>query len=78
MLDQREQDRKAAATGLDKNGNRPPEVRLGRISPTGRVHIEFTNEMDLPSLDDFIQLNKKQSPSLISITMLEGVTENQN
>ena len=33
--------------------------------------------MLLPSLDDFIQLNEKKSPSLIQIVIIEGVTSNE-
>ena len=36
VLRQREYARKAAIE-TDKDGNRPPEVRLGRISSSGRV-----------------------------------------
>lgn len=44
VLEQREEAREAASQ-LDEEGNRPPEVRLGRISGTGRVKLEFTNSM---------------------------------
>ena len=49
VLKQREFAKKAAAK-TDEDGNRPPEVRLGKISSSGRVRLEFTNSMSFPSL----------------------------
>ena len=53
ILEQREE-AKEAATQLDEEGNRPPEVRLGRISGSGRVKLDFTNSMQFPDKDEFI------------------------
>ena len=53
VLRQRAYARKAAIE-IDKDGNRPPDVRLGRISSSGRAEIEFTNAMSFPSKEEFI------------------------
>ena len=53
VLMQREE-AKEAATQLDEEGNRPPEVRLGRISGDGRMSLEFTNSMQFPDKEEFI------------------------
>ena len=66
---------KKAATETDKDGNRPPEVRLGRISSSGRVKLEFTNSMSFPSLEDLIELNKQSKNKLIELFMLKGDEE---
>ena len=65
---------KQAAAQLDENGNRPPEVRLGRISSNGRVRLEFTNSMTFPSKEELIELNK-QSNKLIDVFMVMGDEE---
>ena len=60
------------AAQLDENGNRPPEVRLGRIGANGRVKLEFTNAMIFPSEREFILLNEKSGNELIELVMLKG------
>ena len=60
------------AAQLDENGNRPPEVRLGRIEANGRVKLEFTNAMIFPSEREFILLNEKSGNELIELIMLKG------
>ena len=52
-----------AANKLDENGNRPPEVRLGKISSDGRVRLEFTNAMNFPSFEEFLEMNNKSGDS---------------
>ena len=71
LLRQRVDAIEAAAT-LDEHGNRPPEVRLGKISNSGRLRIEFTNAMSLPSTEEFIRRNKLSGNSLIEIIMFKG------
>ena len=71
VLEQREEAKEAAAQ-LDEDGNRPPEVRLGRISGDGRVRLEFTNSMQFPDKEDFIELNINTDNHLVDIRMLKG------
>ena len=60
------------AAQVDEEGNRPPEVRLGRIESNGRVKLEFTNAMVFPSEREFILLNEKSGNELIDIYMFKG------
>ena len=55
LLRQREYSIDAAAK-LDEQGNRPPEVRVGNISSSGRVRLEFTNKMSFPPFEQFVSL----------------------
>ena len=46
-----------AALSVDANGNRPPEVRLGKISGSGRLRLEFTSPMvSFPSQAEFVEM----------------------
>ena len=60
------------AAKVDEEGNRPPEVRLGRIESNGRVKLEFTNAMVFPSEREFILLNEESGNELIDVFMLKG------
>ena len=71
VLRQREYARKAAME-IDRDGNRPPEVRLGRISSSGRAEIEFTNAMSFPSKEEFVELNKSSKNKLLDLYVLNG------
>ena len=77
VLMQREE-AKEAATQLDEEGNRPPEVRLGRISGDGRMSLEFTNSMQFPDKEEFIELNNSTNSHLVDIRMLKGDSDEQN
>ena len=77
VLEQRE-GAKEAASQLDEEGNRPPEVRLGRISGNGGVKLEFTNSMQLPDKEEFIELNDSTNSHLVDIRMLKGDSNEQN
>ena len=58
----------------------PPELRLGEISAYRRFTIEFTNEMNFPDTEKFIQLNEESELALLNILMISGENEgiNQN
>ena len=62
----------AAATYVDSEGNRPPEVRLGRIDSSGRVRLEFTNSMSFPSKAELITLNRESDNSLIDLMVISS------
>ena len=53
----------------------PPELRLGEISAYRRFTIEFTNEMDFPDTDKFVQLNEESKLSLLNVMMISGEEE---
>ena len=53
----------------------PPELRLGEISAYRRFTIEFTNEMNFPDTDKFIQLNDESKQSLLNVIMISGKEE---
>ena len=60
MLEQRASAREAALN-FDENGNRPPEVRIPRMSISGRLRLQFTTAMiNLPSTAEFIDLINSQ------------------
>ena len=63
---------------MDEKGNRPPEVRLGKITSSGRVRIEFTNSMSFPSKEEFIELNKKLGNKLLDLVMMKGEEEEED
>ena len=67
LLKQREYTINAAAK-LDEQGNRPPEIRVGNISSSGRVSLEFTNKMSFPPFDQFVSLG----------TLSESKVSNEN
>ena len=67
-----------SATQVDKDGNRPPEIRLGKISGSGLVRLEFTNPMSFPSQEELIKLNEEGSEKLIDIAILSGDEDNDN
>ena len=60
------------AARVDEEGNRPPEVRLGRIESNGRLKLEFTNAMVFPSEREFILLNEKSGNEMIDVYMFKG------
>lgn len=68
---------KLAALQKDANGNRPPEVRLGRITVSGLVPLEFTNEMSFPPLSELIQLNEESGGKLIELSIQEGDSDEE-
>ena len=74
VLLQREYSNRAAAQA-DERGNRPPEVRLGKISSSGRVRLEFTNAMNFPSLEEFVELNQQFDNKLINLVILKDGSE---
>ena len=53
----------------------PPELRLGEISGYRRFTIEFTNEMNFPDTDKFVQLNEESKLSLLNVIMISGEKE---
>ena len=74
LLRQRKDAIEAAAT-LDEHGKRPPEVRLGKISSSGKFRIEFTNAMSFPNTEEFIRRNKLSENSLIDLIMYNSDEE---
>ena len=60
------------AAQVDEEGNRPPEVRLGRIESNGRVKLEFTNAMVFPSEREFILLNEESGNEMIDVFIFKG------
>ena len=60
------------AAKIGQGGDRPPEVRVGKISSTGRVRLEFTNSMKFPSQEEFIELNRSSENGLIDLLMYKG------
>ena len=60
------------AAQVDEEGNRPPEVRLGRIESNGRVKLEFTNAMVFPSEREVNLLNEKSGNEMIDVYMFKG------
>ena len=66
-----------SATQVDKDGNKPPEIRLGKISGSGLVRLEFTNPMSFPSMEELIKLNQERSEKkLIDISIFSEDEEN--
>lgn len=73
ILKQKRLAREAAASAFgDTSGPFPPEIRLGAISQDRKVDIEFTNEMNFPSTEDFIALNTSKQNRLMNVMMLSG------
>ena len=64
-----------AAAQLDEDGNRPPEIRVGVISSTGRIRLEFTNPMSFPSYEEFVKLNERSGNKLIDIMVYHSDDE---
>ena len=60
------------AAQVDEDGNRPPEVRLGRIESNGRVKLEFTTAMVFPSEREFILLNEESGNEMIDVFVFKG------
>lgn len=74
-IEEQRKQQKLAALKKDANGNRPPEVRLGRITASGLVPLEFTNEMNFPSLSELIHLNEESGGKLIELGIKEDGAE---
>ena len=56
----------------DAGSPMPPEIRLGAISPSGQVDLDFTKQMNFPETMDFVTLNTAQSNLFLNVTMLSG------
>ena len=74
VLRQRVDSNKAAAQPDDR-GNRPPELRLGKISSDGRIRLEFPNSISFPSKEEFVDINHKSNNELIDLVVYKGDEE---
>ena len=55
-----------------KDGKKPLDIQISKISNLGRVNLVFTEEMDFPQdLQELINNNQGQDDSVMEIQMID-------